>query len=232
MSFSEFYEALLTYPSMKSVFNIYDVLINFLLPAALMVPVTIIYTRTHKGVTYNQSFTHTLFTMTVTTSIIMMVIGSNIARAFSLVGALSIVRFRTAIKDSKDTGYIFASIAIGMAAGTGMYLVAVCFSVLFCVLMLALNASNMGKKSYVDKLLKVQLSAGDNTVEDKLENALKKHVDSFSLVHSEQIDDNNLYTFIISTNNQNKDKQLLETLKGDKIATKSSIFYNDQRIEI
>jgi len=125
MNFEQFYEALISYPSMRSVFTIYDVIVNFGLPVVLMLPVAFIYTKTHRGVTYNQTFTHTIFVLAVTTSIIMMIIGSNIARAFSLVGALSIIRFRTAVKDSKDTGYIFAAIAIGMASGTGMYIVAV-----------------------------------------------------------------------------------------------------------
>ena len=55
---------------------------------------------------------------------VIMIIGNNLARAFALVGALSIIRFRTVVKDNKDTAYIFWALAVGMASGTGSYFLA------------------------------------------------------------------------------------------------------------
>ena len=58
---------------------------------------------------------------------VIMIIGNNLARAFALVGALSIIRFRTVIKDTKDIAYIFWSLAAGMGAGTGSYFFVYCW---------------------------------------------------------------------------------------------------------
>ena len=66
-------------------------------------------------------------------AIVMMVIGNNLARAFALVGALSIIRFRTVIKDTKDTAYVFLALAGGMAAGTSSYFLAITGVVFVCI---------------------------------------------------------------------------------------------------
>lgn len=66
----------------------------------------------------SRSFTTTLAMLSMVTAMVMMVIGNNIARAFGLVGALSIIRFRTAVKDTRDTAFVFLALAAGMAAGT------------------------------------------------------------------------------------------------------------------
>ncbi len=192
-----------------------------------------VYKKTHKGVTYNQVFSHTMFVMAVTVSIVMMIIGSNIARAFSLVGALSIIRFRTAIKDSRDTGYIFASMATGMACGTGMYLVGATFSILFSLLMLGLNYFRVGEKIMVDKLLKVN-SRNDDDADSKINTVIQKYVESAAIIHSEY---NNteagvLYTYVISTEKDDRSFDLIKELQSISSVEKATIFYNDQRIEL
>ncbi len=234
MDFDKFYDVLSTYPSLKSVFSVYDVIISFGLPVLLLIPVAIIYRRTHKGVTYNQVFIHTLFVMSVTTSIIMMIIGSNIARAFSLVGALSIIRFRTAIKDSRDTGYIFAAMAIGMASGTGMYLIAITFAVLYCLLMIGLNFFRVGEKILTDKLLTVTVRESEKDNEVEINKLLAENTNSSSLIHSELTgnDGSMIYSFVVSLSDADKEKNLLHELKVLNSVEKASLFYNDQRIEI
>ncbi|MFT6068429.1 MAG: putative membrane protein YhiD involved in acid resistance [Bacteriovoracaceae bacterium] len=217
---------------MKSVFSFWDIILNFCLPAILMTPITILYKKTHKGVTYNQAFSHTMYMMAVTVSVIMMIIGSNVARAFSLVGALSIIRFRTAVKDTKDTGYIFASIAIGMSTGTGMYMVAVMFTILFIVLMLLLNYFRVGEKIISDKLLKIELA--DTNSREELNSFLLKNVESYSLIHSEMIGEGSdtLLTYIVTTKEDFNDEIILKGLKENFKVKNTSLYYNDQRVEI
>src|SRR5215813_8326825 len=86
------------------------------------------YKQTHQGLSYSSSFVHALIMMGVTVAVIMMIIGSNIARAFSLVGALSIIRFRSAIKDPRDVAFLFMVMACGMAVGTGFFQIAIIFA--------------------------------------------------------------------------------------------------------
>jgi len=76
------------------------------------------------------------------TTIVIMVIGNNLARAFGLVGALSIIRFRTAVKDVQDIVFIFFSLAIGMAAGVGLYLIAIMGIVFIGVAIFVLSRIN------------------------------------------------------------------------------------------
>ena len=82
------------------------------------------YRLSHSGSIYSVKFNVSLVTLTVVTTTVMIVIGNNIALSLGMVGALSIVRFRTAIKDSRDTVYIFWAIVVGICCGSGDYLVA------------------------------------------------------------------------------------------------------------
>lgn len=72
----------------------------------------------------SRTFSGSLIALSLITAVVIMVIGNNLARAFGLVGAMSIVRFRTAVKDVQDIVFIFFSLAIGMAAGVGQAAVA------------------------------------------------------------------------------------------------------------
>ena len=102
-----------------------EMVINLSLALALGLIIAYSYRATHKGLSYSQSFTLTIVFVSLIVAMIMMVIGASLARAFALVGALSIIRFRTVVKDTKDTAYVFAALAVGMGAGTSNYFLAV-----------------------------------------------------------------------------------------------------------
>ena len=92
--------------------------LRVLLTFALSVFIVNIYQWTHTRVP-QKSFTDTLIILCMLISVVMVIIGDSIARAFSLVGALSIIRFRTAIQDPRDIGFVFYALAVGMAVGAG-----------------------------------------------------------------------------------------------------------------
>lgn len=117
---------------------------NAALATALGLVVALVYRYTHKGLSYSQSFTQTILYLTVIVAIVMMVIGNSLERAFALVGALSIIRFRTVVKDTKDTAFVFGALAIGMAAGTGSYFLALLATALMVGIALMLYTSNFG----------------------------------------------------------------------------------------
>ncbi len=83
--------------------------------------ISLLYRWSHRGPSYSITFANSLPPLAMITSLVIMVIGNNLARAFGLVGALSIIRFRTAIKDTQDIVFIFFSLAVGMAAGVGLH---------------------------------------------------------------------------------------------------------------
>ena len=113
-----------------------DIILRLLVAAAVGAVIYISYWLSHAGSNYSRKFNVTLVSLTVMTAMVMTVIGNNIAMSLGMVGALSIVRFRTAIKDSRDTAYIFWTIIVGICCGAGDYLVAsVGSAVVFLVLL-------------------------------------------------------------------------------------------------
>lgn len=151
-------------PGEIELFGPADVLLAMTVASLLVFVLATVYRYTHRGTSYSQSFIVTLFLMAVSTSVVMMIIGSNIARAFSLVGALSIVRFRTAMKDSRDTGYLFAAMIAGMGCGTDFYMAAILLTAFIAVLMLILHASDYGIKRKLESVIRVTYRKGEETV--------------------------------------------------------------------
>src|SRR5881394_4628139 len=94
-----------------------DVLIRLLAALVLGGLVAWIYRRTRKSTEVAASFPVTLVLLSVLIAMLTQVIGDNVARAFSLVGALSIVRFRTVVRDTQDTAYVIFAVVVGMAVG-------------------------------------------------------------------------------------------------------------------
>src|ERR1700758_1530081 len=94
-----------------------DVLVRLLIALALGGVVSWIYCRTRRDADIAPSFPTTLVLLSVLIAMVTQVIGDNVARAFSLVGALSIVRFRTVVRDTQDTAYVIFAVVVGMAIG-------------------------------------------------------------------------------------------------------------------
>jgi len=111
--------------STGSSFSLFHIIFNLTLTFLLVVAITYVYRKTHRGFSYSQNFTFTLVIMSMITTVIMMVIGNNLAAAFGLLGAFAIIRFRTVVKETRDTGFIFFALAIGMAVGTGSHSIAI-----------------------------------------------------------------------------------------------------------
>ncbi len=116
-----------------------QILMNISAAAILGFFIFISYFISHRGTIYSKKFNASLVILTVLTGTVMTVIGNNIALSLGMVGALSIVRFRTAIKDSRDTVYIFWAIIIGICCGVGDYLVAAIGSAVVFVVILLLG---------------------------------------------------------------------------------------------
>ena len=113
-----------------------EILLSFACAVVLGAVIFVSYRFCHTGAVYSAKFN----VMTLVTTLIMCVIGNNIALSLGMVGALSIVRFRTAIKDPRDTTYIFWAIAVGVCCGICDYLIAgIGSAVIFCMMVLIGN---------------------------------------------------------------------------------------------
>lgn len=129
------------------------VVVGIALAFVLSLFVAITYRKTHKGLSYSQSFTLTLILIGVLMAVIMMVIGNSIARAFGAFGAFSLIRFRTAIKDTKDLGFILVVVAIGLAVGTGNYSIAIIATIASVIIIFVLTKINFGSIRKYDYIL-------------------------------------------------------------------------------
>ena len=127
------------------------------------------YKNTYSGVMYNPRFNVSLIMITMITTMVMVVIGSNISVSLGMVGALSIIRFRTAVKDPRDTAFIFWCVVSGLACGTQNYTIVLVGSIVICLILfifkkVAVNSNKYvlivkGEKINIDNLEKV---LGDN----------------------------------------------------------------------
>ena len=156
-----------------------DILLNIVLAAVLGFFIFLSYAISHRGTIYSRKFNASLVILAVLTGTVMTVIGNNIALSLGMVGALSIVRFRTAIKDSRDTVYIFWSIIVGICCGVGDYAVAFAVILLLgCIksdnrMLLIIRAHRSKQepiKAQVYKLFRAKATLRvENTTEDTVE---------------------------------------------------------------
>jgi uncharacterized membrane protein YhiD involved in acid resistance len=187
--------------ALSGVFNysITEVVINSLVAFILSMVIAYTYQKTHQGLSYSQSFVLTIIFITVIIGFVMMVIGNSLTRAFALVGALSIIRFRTVVKDTKDTAYIFLALGVGMAAGTANYFIALYATLFMSTIAWVLYKFNFGVQSSSDFILRFYF---DKTAasEDGYVNYINSHSDNNALLHMEPSGDNKklFITFDIS----------------------------------
>lgn len=134
-----------------------DVVISLLAAAFFNTILAKFYIVTHAGYSYSRTFVHSIVLVGLTIALIMVIIGSNIARAFALVGAMSIVRFRNPVKDSRDLVFVFAAIATGMACGTQFYLFAALFVFIFCLILVAFKYFEFGELDHQSFVIKMRL---------------------------------------------------------------------------
>lgn len=164
-----------------------DLVINLLLALISGLIIGFVYKSTHRGLTYSQNFVVTLVLMCITVSAVMMVIGSNLARAFALVGALTIVRFRTVIKDTRDTAFVFFALTEGIAAGTGNYLLSIISTVFISAVAFMLYKTNYGSYMRSEYVIRFRCDRGMGT-EAVYAKLINEKTSRSSLIHIEPVD--------------------------------------------
>lgn len=167
-------------------FSVMDVVLVMVLSFVLSAFIGWIYKITHRGTSYTQSFVFTLVLNGMIVAVVMMIVGSNIARAFSLVGALSIIRFRNAVKETRDVGFIFFTMAIGMAIGTRFYLLGVIAAIVISLVILLMTRFNWYAREMSSQILRIQIPNGApfDTLFDK---AFVKYTSSSELISVDSV---------------------------------------------
>jgi hypothetical protein len=195
-------------------FSTLDVVLTLVLSCSLSVAIGLVYRATHRNISYSQSFVQTLVVVGMTIAVVMLVVGSNIARAFALVGALSVVRFRNALKETRDVGFIFLVMAVGMAAGTRFYLLAVGATAAICAVILLTSKLDAFSSNIQRQVVKVQVPP-DGDYDAVVEDVLATRTKSFELVSTETVRSGALLElfYTIEMKRGGKPRELVEALR-------------------
>ena len=151
--------------------NMFDMVIAMVLAFAIGMFIFLIYIKTYQGVMYSASFGITLVALTMISTLVILAVTSNVVLSLGMVGALSIVRFRTAIKEPLDIAFLFWSIAVGIVLAAGMIPLAVFGSVLIGIFLLIFANRKTHLLPYI-----VVLSCNDHESETKAKELLQKYV--------------------------------------------------------
>ena len=174
MSFQDIFKS--SFLSNIASISILDMVLSMALAFAIGMFIFLIYKKTFSGVMYSSSFGVTLVALTMISTLVILAVTSNVVLSLGMVGALSIVRFRTAIKEPLDIAFLFWSIAVGIVLAAGMIPLAVFGSVVIGIILLVFA----NKKSHVNPYIMV-LHCNNHDSEVMATEFLKKQVSRFAV---------------------------------------------------
>lgn len=158
---------------LQNIFNFdihfWDFLGNLILSFICGLIISFVYKIVYKGTSYTPSYVQSLVLLCIITTIVIAVIGNNLARAFGLVGTMSIIRFRTAVRDITDIVFIFLALSIGLAAGTGAKQIAVTGTLSACIIILILSKINFASPKRNEVLLQFSSLSDKNISSESLQ---------------------------------------------------------------
>ena len=151
--------------------SILDMVVALILAFGIGLFIFMVYKKTYQGVMYSSSFGTTLIALTMITTVVILAVTSNVVLSLGMVGALSIVRFRAAIKEPLEIAFLFWSIAVGIVLAAGLIPLAVFGSVVIGLILIIF----VNKKPYYNPYI-VVLSCADSEAEKKAKELLEKYV--------------------------------------------------------
>lgn len=163
-----------------------NIIIGFVAAVIIAIVIFVSYRFSHSSAVYSAKFNVSLVMLTIVTTLIMSVIGNNVALSLGMVGALSIVRYRTAIKDPRDTAYIFWAIAAGICCGVQDFVIAgIGSGVIFLIMLIIGNVKNndrfllivRGEKKAAEEARAVVETSFDNKAKFRVENSTTETVE-------------------------------------------------------
>ena len=173
MTFSDVFKS--SFLSSINSFSTLDVLLALGLSFVLGLFIFLIYKKTYQGVMYSDSFGVSLIAMSMITSLVIIAVTSNVVLSLGMVGALSIVRFRTAIKEPMDIAFLFWAIAAGIVLGAGLLPLAVIGSVIIGIIIVIFSTRKIGDTPYI-LVVNCENEETENTANTLIKEEAKKSV--------------------------------------------------------
>ena len=195
-------------------FTLANTLIILFASIILGLIISLVYIKNNEKDTYSNGFALSLVMLPVIISIIILLVGNNVARAFSLAGAFSIIRFRSAPGDPRDITYVFFTLAVGLACGMGFIGYAFIFTVILCLLTLILTKFNFANPKTSLSRLKITVPE-DLNFEGVFEEILTKYTDSYKIETVKTRDFGSLFElhYILNLKKDVSQKELLDELR-------------------
>lgn len=207
--------------------NVFDVFVNLMVALVCSLIIAIVYRHTYKGSSYSVTYVNSLVLLTLVTSVVMLVIGNNLARAFGLVGAMSIIRFRTAVRDVQDIVFIFFALSVGMASGVGLHVIALAGTITISLIAVVLITFNFGaprKTEYLMQIMYVSTSENDK----ELDTFLRKYCRRYKLVNLKNMEEDVVEAFYQVTYKSKKNSaELLRELRKVTSVKNVSLFFDE-----
>lgn len=206
-----------------------EMIVNIAVSLVCSFVISIIYRFTYRGPGYSESFVDSIVFLSVITTVVIMIIGNNLARAFGLVGALSIIRFRTAIKDTIDIVYIFLALAIGMAGGVGYHKLAVASTVIVGVILILFSfkkATFLLSRPYMLQFICSDCNSGTGP----FMSLLYDYCRSFEMINirSNEINESFEYSYYIQVKKKRDPNDLIRDLKKVEGIKSINLFFDQQ----
>jgi hypothetical protein len=170
------------------------------------------YMKTNKN--HNSSFVTTLVMLPVIIAIIILLVGNSIATAFSLAGAFSIIRFRSAPGEPKDIAYVFFTLAIGLTCGLGYIVYGFIFTAILCLLMFIVNIANFGESKHKNMQLKITIPE-DLNYDGAFEDIFNRYTNSWQIQKVRTRDFGALFelNYMICMKNESDQKKFIDELR-------------------
>lgn len=184
------FENLLTSSITESTFTLQSVVQIAAAAIVLGLVISLVYIKTNKNSGFTPGFATTLIMLPLIISIIILLVGNNIARAFSLAGAFSIIRFRSVPGEPRDISYVLFTLAIGLSCGMGYIGYGIIFTAILCLLMIALDVTKYGKPKGTSIHLKITVPE-DMDYENAFDDIFSRYAYSWKLQHIKSKDGSN-----------------------------------------
>lgn len=162
---------------------IYILLLSFVLSTML----AFVYQKTFRGLSYSRNYVQAIILISIVSAVVIQSVGDSLARGIGIMAAMAIIRFRTNLKDPRDTLFLFAGLASGIACGAYAFGVAIVGSLGFSAVALILYYSPLGPDNFFDGMLRFNMPSNDQESR-KLEQLLKNNCKAFSLVTLREIE--------------------------------------------
>ncbi len=215
------YQNLAVFPTSSA-----DVLVNLLIALVCGLVLSVVYRLTYKGPSYSVTFVNSLVLLSIIASIVIMVIGNNIARAFGLVGAMSIIRFRTAIRDTMDLVFIFLALALGMACGVGLNIVAITGTLIAGLVVIILTFTHFGAPRRRHFLLQIIYHAAEQR---DMSQPLSRFCKSLKLVSMKNVglEDLTESNYHITLRDARKTEEMVRELRRTPGVQQVNVFFDE-----